>query len=812
MLNYLKRRFSSTELINEIKSGVGYGAPQSQQQRPTQEYKYLPEEVRKQTVEEMSTQNVADSGRTVSSRMAFPSAPSSPTKQGSVGGGGGFMNTVTGQLNKAKHLFSTETLNSIIQDAKVPGLASEPKCKVLLVIDHPFTDWAKYLHKRKIHGDWEIRVEQAQMNDISITSSPDSGCSVTVQYSKGANSSTRQVAFAIFTFKPDFVLIRQGLGSATQHYENLITGFIFGGVPCLNSIEAVYNMRNKAWLFCNLIGIQKKLGASEFPLIPRSYQAKSQPSKPDFQMPVNVRLGGDSSRECEVRVDDPALYQSMMCLASTTQRYATTEPCIQGVCDIFIQKIGNFTKAFMRKPIRNPSLGSSSSTVLEKIPVSPTFQRWITEVAQLFGGLDMCAIKAQQDIQGDYYILDVYGSDFTLFGDGQEEDRSRIAELIVQRMMQAQTLTEGRLFDYRVPRTVSRSQVAPASARPSQTAMSAQVYGSPPSMPEPPADTIHGQGRNPQLQQSTFTKHDQQRQAAAPPLSTFSSSQTFREPVENEPKPSPATVDFSPITTPLRYQMPERQSQFDSPPTRTESRDKEAKDATTTIATSGRAPSMDFSSQPRSVQMKFGREETEGASAIVGSSVKRKPSDTSVGRDVQATREPFCEGNITASGQTRMRPTKEAAPQPPRQASLTGRLDTPTKSTVSTNIFEPSMNIFQPESHNQPLLAGFQSQPKERVDDPASIMKFDNLSSMDFGQLKTRAPPCNDPWSVPTTQSPAPVDSKPQTTPTLPFTSKAVPLHSEAPRQTPQLSPNPDDTDDTMKNLRKTFAGIFGDI
>ncbi|KAL5970795.1 Synapsin-3 [Taenia solium] len=346
MLNYLKRRFSSTELINEIKSGVGYGTQQSHQQiapnqKSTQDYKYLPEEVRRQTVEEMYTQVAAEREQARGARAAFPSAPSSPTKQSPMGiGGGGFMNTVTGQLTKAKHLFSTETLNSIIGDVKVPGAASGSKSKILLVIDHPLTDWAKYVHKRKIDGDWEVRVEQAQMNDISITAYPDKGCVVTVQDSRGVRSAAR-------TFKPDFVLIRQGLGAATQHYENLITGLLFGAVPCMNSIEAVYNMRNKAWLFSNLLKIQKRLGASNFPLIPRSYQVKSQPLAPSFEMPVNVRLGGDSARECEVRVEDTTLFQSLMSLANNTQRYATTEPCIQSVCEIIIQKIGPFAKTFM---------------------------------------------------------------------------------------------------------------------------------------------------------------------------------------------------------------------------------------------------------------------------------------------------------------------------------------------------------------------------------------------------------------------------------------------------------------------------------
>ncbi|VUZ55788.1 unnamed protein product [Hymenolepis diminuta] len=449
MLNYLKRRFSSTELINEIQSGMRFGGQQEQQtaqsqlaQRPPQDYKYLPEEARKQTVEEMCMQGAAE-GQGRGPRIPFPSAPSSPTKQASASGSGyggagsgGFMNTVTGQLTKAKHLFSTETLNSIISDVKVPGVVGGSKCKILLVIDHPLTDWAKYLHKRKIDNEWDIRVEQAQLNDISITAYPDQGCAVTVQDGRSARSQAR-------TFKPDFVLIRQGLGAATQHYENLITGLMFGAVPCMNSVEAVYNMRNKAWLFSNLLKIQKRVGANEFPLIMRSYQAKSQALQPDFQMPVTVRLGGDSARECEVRVEDAALFQSLMSLANNTQRYATTEPCIQSICEVFIQKIGPFTKAFIRKPISNPSLGSSGSTVLEKIPVTPKFNQWITEISQLFGGLDMCAVKALQDANGDYYIQDVYGSDFLLLGDGQEEDRARIAELLIQKLEYVHKMSTG---------------------------------------------------------------------------------------------------------------------------------------------------------------------------------------------------------------------------------------------------------------------------------------------------------------------------------------------------------------------------------
>ncbi|VDK70380.1 unnamed protein product, partial [Dibothriocephalus latus] len=62
------------------------------------------------------------------------------------------------------------------------------------------------------------------------------------------------------------------------------------------------------------------------------------------------------------------------------------------------------------------------------------FAMWINEVSSLFGGLDMCSIKVVQDTNGDYFIQDVFGSEFALLGDGQEEDRMRIAELVLQKM------------------------------------------------------------------------------------------------------------------------------------------------------------------------------------------------------------------------------------------------------------------------------------------------------------------------------------------------------------------------------------------
>ena len=44
---------------------------------------------------------------------------------------------------------------------RVPGL-NRDKCFTLLVIDDANTDWSKYFRGKRIHGDYDIRVEQAE--------------------------------------------------------------------------------------------------------------------------------------------------------------------------------------------------------------------------------------------------------------------------------------------------------------------------------------------------------------------------------------------------------------------------------------------------------------------------------------------------------------------------------------------------------------------------------------------------------------------------------------------------------------------------
>ncbi|XP_024150379.2 synapsin-3, partial [Oryzias melastigma] len=96
------------------------------------------------------------------------------------------------------------------------------KPKILLVIDDQHTDWAKYFRGKKLNGEYEIRVEQAEFSEINLASYVNTGCMVDMQVNKGGTKVVR-------SFKPDFILIRQHAYSMIpgEDFRNLVIGLHF---------------------------------------------------------------------------------------------------------------------------------------------------------------------------------------------------------------------------------------------------------------------------------------------------------------------------------------------------------------------------------------------------------------------------------------------------------------------------------------------------------------------------------------------------------------------------------------------------------
>ena len=296
----------------------------------------------------------------------------------------------------------------------------------LLIIDTEDFNWYKLFEDIP-----NLKVEQAQLKDLEVTSYSDSGVYCDLFPADYPIEGTKQNKNRVF--KTDFILVRNIVKEPhpSKNFTTKLLGLMHGNIPSINSLYSIYSCLERPVVYGALLQIMKRLGKDKFPLIDQTYYSNFRTAIITPPFPNVVKVGHSHSSYGKMLLQTNEEFRDIVSVIALHNDYFSAEPFIESIYELRIQKIGTHFRAFKRMSFDWKI--NRDTPLIEDIKLEPRYKFWIDECAKLFGGLDILALDVLVTQDNQEIILEMNDTAAGMTYK-KDEDYPYIKELVLNKI------------------------------------------------------------------------------------------------------------------------------------------------------------------------------------------------------------------------------------------------------------------------------------------------------------------------------------------------------------------------------------------